>query len=231
MLIYIFNHAIFSTICFIFAIIEFFEQDNGYLTVSLMTYMTVAPIPLIFVTLERCYALKNVGKKMDETPFKIIFVNVFTVVAASVISVTFYVAVQLFQLDRKFSHISLFTDMALLNIYAKDFFGSINIMCSCYFFFLLRKAKNINVNNAIVKTTIIMEIIFVIIPTYSYTLHAILTGRLLSNILGNYVAMFCVIDVACCSILYTLAFERKNMFTRTNVHAVSQTGLTRNVSW
>uniref|UniRef100_A0A915CR96 Uncharacterized protein n=1 Tax=Ditylenchus dipsaci TaxID=166011 RepID=A0A915CR96_9BILA len=186
----------------------------SYLTVVSVTYVTIAPIPVIFVTLDRCWALKHYGEKMDGTPFKMLVANIFTIVFASFISIAFFCVVDWFNLKSKFSDCtdffcSIFSGKVVINVYAKDFFGSINIICSGYFFFLLSREKSINIKNTIVKAILIIEILFVLIPTYSCTFYKILTGLFPFYILGPYVVMLCMIDAACGSIIYTIVFVRR----------------------
>uniref|UniRef100_A0A915D9W8 G-protein coupled receptors family 1 profile domain-containing protein n=1 Tax=Ditylenchus dipsaci TaxID=166011 RepID=A0A915D9W8_9BILA len=63
--------------------------------------------------------------------------------------------------------------------------------------------------NRAVKVTLVVEICFNILPTFFNFFSSIISSEPLNNYLGQYVEMFCMLDAACCSILYTLIFIKR----------------------
>uniref|UniRef100_A0A915CVW9 Uncharacterized protein n=1 Tax=Ditylenchus dipsaci TaxID=166011 RepID=A0A915CVW9_9BILA len=95
-------------------------------------------------------------------------------------------------------------------LYCKLLFGCVNTILSFLFFLRINKKSAKNIKNRAVKITLIVEICFNILPTFFNFILSIIVSEPLNNYLGQYVEMFCMMDAACCSVLYTLIFVKKH---------------------
>ncbi|KAI1732626.1 hypothetical protein Ddc_01502 [Ditylenchus destructor] len=101
----------------------------------------------------------------------------------------------------------------LQSYWAKFAVETINLILSFYFFIMLSKCKHVHVKsrtrNHVVKITLILEIVFNILPTITGTIFNTIVGKSLGTYIGSYVNMTFLIHAAICSILYTTIFLSK----------------------
>ncbi|KAI1703210.1 hypothetical protein DdX_15043 [Ditylenchus destructor] len=178
------------------------------------TYYFVSPIPVFFLTLDRCLALKapffhnNLDKKWITVPTIATFLTVY--------GVCIYFFLRELPLDiEKTSMCTLFA-CTLLKIraipqqYIKLIMGCMNVLCSFHFLYALRTGTGERFKNRVVKVTMAFELCFNVFPSaFSYAFN-IIFGTASGNYFGSYPVMFCTLDSACCGLYYSAIFFTKS---------------------
>uniref|UniRef100_A0A915DSC8 G-protein coupled receptors family 1 profile domain-containing protein n=1 Tax=Ditylenchus dipsaci TaxID=166011 RepID=A0A915DSC8_9BILA len=206
-------HTILGAVTLACSIVINLRPEKSWLRTMLLGYVSTAPVPVFFITLERCMTLKyasgNIYKARQITLVLSIVLIIFIICGNTALNY----AMIFMELDKP-GNCTMFLcfivqNQLLPNIVEKAAFATINLVFSFYFFYLIRKEQALNIRNYVVKATLIMEIAFVILPSYSSALYTMVVGEPSTSLLGTYVTMFCMIDVCGCSIIYSIAFLKK----------------------
>ncbi|KAI1696763.1 hypothetical protein DdX_18870 [Ditylenchus destructor] len=180
-----------------------------YLGLMGNNYMAVSPVPVFFLQLDRCFALKMWGRARS---------IVFWLSLVAVISIAIAgIYISLLELPLDIEKVKQCTTSGCVfikyqgkpQLYTKLVFGTLNFINSGYLFYLLRKHQSLSVKNRVVKATAIMEFFFSIIPSYFGIIYVTITGISTANVIGQYVLMSCIVDAAGCSIIYSVLFRGK----------------------
>ncbi|KAI1713132.1 hypothetical protein DdX_09204 [Ditylenchus destructor] len=177
-------------------------------------YVFLGPIPMFFLTLDRCIILRSV-KLHDECRRKQITVascvTIFVAYALTIISYLIELPLDL----KSTSTCVSFTCMTpmlhgLQSYYTKFVFEAFNLILSVYFLYAMRQYKFVQAQaimvNRIVKITVILEMIFNVIPTFTGMVFNQVVGVSLGTYIGPYVNMCFLFHAAICSVFYTKVF-------------------------
>uniref|UniRef100_A0A915D265 Uncharacterized protein n=1 Tax=Ditylenchus dipsaci TaxID=166011 RepID=A0A915D265_9BILA len=226
MLVYMFTHAIFCFLCSI-CIFDTMKEWRPLATapydayriyfqgVIPMGYATVSAIPIFFLTLNRCLALKWGAYYEKKTGWIFFIISIGLIILFFCISLIITLVELPLQMDLV-AECTFFSCMLVKyktrpQLFIKLTFGFLNLVTGCYFFYLLRSESKLHVvrKTRVVKITLFLEIGFNIIPTYVSFFFNLITGESAANILGQYVAMFSCADAACSGIILSFIFLRR----------------------
>ncbi|KAI1693447.1 hypothetical protein Ddc_22813 [Ditylenchus destructor] len=185
-------------------------------------YLYAAPMPVFFVTLDRCIALKfpiQYNNKFVRRRMPII-TTIVTVLWCAAIVIFFLLELPLDLTNVKFCESA--TCMLLKyhgapQQYMKYAVSVMNAVCTVYFFYALRTfntfdgaRKIFTAKNRIVIVTSVSEFLLNIFPLVFATVYLNVAKQSSAIILGNYGMLLFTIDAVICSIFYVRIYLRKN---------------------
>ncbi|KAI1701264.1 hypothetical protein Ddc_17695 [Ditylenchus destructor] len=181
------------------------------------TYLAVAPLAILVLTVDRCLAIKFHLHYSKSLQTKIVTFGAVIIILATIA----FTLAALPELPLNMAKVSLCENVACVTIkirnqpqlLSKTIFATVNVICSLFFFYTLRKAARGNesrIKNRAVKITILLEIFLNIIPGYFAYFFNVITGEVSSNYVGQISMLLCTADAAICATFYSLVDgERK----------------------
>ncbi|KAI1699993.1 hypothetical protein DdX_16977 [Ditylenchus destructor] len=185
-------------------------------------YMYAPPVPVFFLTLERCIALKFpvlynskfMRKKMPVLTFNVTI----TWCLATILLFLRELPIDMATVKYCESATCLLTKYhGAPQQYMKFSISALNILCTAYFYYALRTFNTFNgtrkvftIKNRIVILTTISEVLLIILPMIFAQVFINVTGQSSANILGNYGMLLFTLDAVICSIYYEKTFMCKH---------------------
>ncbi|KAI1706653.1 hypothetical protein DdX_12863 [Ditylenchus destructor] len=184
-------------------------------------YLYAPPVPVFFLTLERCIALKFPVK------FNSKFVRRRMPIIATIATMTWCIAIALgFFLELpldvekvKYCEIASCTNIKYHGAsqqYMKISLAVVNVVCTTYFYYALLTFKTFNgtqglltVKNRVVLVTTLSELLFNILPLAFSIIFTKVTGESSANFFGNYGMTLFSLDAMICSLFYTRVYLKK----------------------
>uniref|UniRef100_A0A915DUN2 Uncharacterized protein n=1 Tax=Ditylenchus dipsaci TaxID=166011 RepID=A0A915DUN2_9BILA len=150
-----------------------------------VNYLAVSSVPVVFLSVDRILAVKNVEEKTRHTILKL--------------PLCFHNCENSACLMVQFRY--------LPQIFSKIVFGSLNLILSGFLFYM---TKEINSSSTrVIKFMVTMEILFSDIPTFGGYIFNITTGKSAANYFGEFTFMFSVVESSLCAIFYTMNMYRR----------------------
>ncbi|KAI1696652.1 acetyltransferase (GNAT) family domain-containing protein [Ditylenchus destructor] len=198
-----------------------FTRNIFELATMTCTFFTV---PLFFVTLDRCVALKRPLQYNSWTHnwlSKASALSVFCAAIASVFAV-------LLELPLEIDSLYGCQQFACIVVKSKYFFKffrvvieAMNLICGIYFLISLRSLSSNRVKNLIVRNTVIFDVCLNILPNYFDLFFSMIVGESSAVYLGQYVMLLGVLDAALCGTYYTVVFLRKKQHKQIHISVPS----------
>ncbi|KAI1706484.1 hypothetical protein DdX_12944 [Ditylenchus destructor] len=173
-----------------------------------VNYLGVAPVVVLFITVDRCFALKKVyissGKKYRKA---LLVADVVTIFFWYLLCCIAYLAELPLDLA-KVAHCEQFACLmikyvSIPQLAIRSVFTTLNVVWSMAFLYLLK-------SNRVVTYTVISEMILITIPSYAGLLFNAVTGIPLAHYVGQYGKLLCAIDAALCSLYFTYVVLQKS---------------------
>uniref|UniRef100_A0A915CVS0 G-protein coupled receptors family 1 profile domain-containing protein n=1 Tax=Ditylenchus dipsaci TaxID=166011 RepID=A0A915CVS0_9BILA len=177
-----------------------------------VNYMVACPLNVLLLAVDRCLSLKLTINYTRRFRKWVIWVGV--AVILGVVMASTYVYLMDLPLDlTKVARCETFTCVLvkyrnLPQLFAKVVFATANVLFSAIFFYLLKKNVQSKVNDRVVKNTILLEIVFDVIPAYSAFCFNMIAGEPSANYVGQFAITACVLDAAFCAVFYSIAMFR-----------------------
>ncbi|KAI1701202.1 hypothetical protein DdX_16232 [Ditylenchus destructor] len=185
-----------------------------WLSIWQIGYFAITSIPVLFLSLDRCLALKNVamGKR-----------NRFLLLCAFLIILLFSGSTVILLMEQPLDIAKVrFCETAaclmlkyrnLPQFTSKIIFECLNLLLSFVLFYMCAKVvghANSNKNhNKIIKFLVSMEILFGVVPTFAGYGFNLITGISAATYAGEFVFLSFAIENACCSIFYSMVVFKK----------------------
>ncbi|KAI1709023.1 hypothetical protein Ddc_14040 [Ditylenchus destructor] len=185
-----------------------------WLGISTMMLITVQPVPVFFLTLDRCLVLKMPLRYTGVYQRWIVVASIVTIVSVLIVSLI-CTLVELPLPVEKLRNCALFSCLLLKSkAYVaqtlKIFFGTTNLLASIYFLYALRTAKA-DLKNRVIKITLIVEMCLNLFPTYVVQMFNIIVGETWGSYFGNTQVMCCTCEAAFCGIFYSKVFLKQSV--------------------
>ncbi|KAI1699888.1 hypothetical protein DdX_17039 [Ditylenchus destructor] len=177
-------------------------------------YTSISPIPALFLTLDRCFALRFPLRFNKASVRHLLSLCCITIILIDYIGSTVILLLELplpmIKNCITFGCVPI-KHKTYYQLFWKTAFGSMDLSCGIYFFYLLRTKASLNIlnNNRIVKATLVTGLLFNIIPSADQIIGQFVLGQSTTNFLGQFMTMFVMVDSACCSVIYTVLFVKK----------------------
>ncbi|KAI1709166.1 hypothetical protein Ddc_14003 [Ditylenchus destructor] len=175
-------------------------------------YLTLVPVPLFFVTLDRCIALKRPLQYNSWTHNWLSKASALSVLCVAIAST----CAVLLELPLEIDSLNNCQQFACIVVKSRNFFKffrvvieAMNLILGIYFLLSLRSLSSNRVKNLIVRNTVIFDVCLNILPNYFDLFYSMITGNSSAVYLGQYVMLLGVLDAALCGTYYTVVFLRK----------------------
>ncbi|KAI1695391.1 hypothetical protein Ddc_21267 [Ditylenchus destructor] len=180
-----------------------------------INYVTVAPLPTLFLTFDRCLVLNFKGSYEKPLRKKMLLANCL-LIGVVYLSLTFTSVLELpLDLNKTQNCIQIacfsLKLRTLPHYYTKLVLESANLVLGLYFFVMLRRYRHSQTTrNRVIKLTLLAEIVLIIFPTYIATIFNTVTGASIVNYLGNFNSTPFMVHAALCGVMYTKIFLGKS---------------------
>ncbi|KAI1698140.1 hypothetical protein Ddc_19283 [Ditylenchus destructor] len=176
-------------------------------------YLTIVPVALFFVLLERCIALKLPIFYNEWMQAKIPMINVAAVFATFVFSIMAMLLelplqMQALKYCQQFSCL-LVKHRLLPNTNFRLAVQLANFIFGSFFLLSLRSLNSNRTKNLVVRNTFMFAIFLCMVPNYFSVLFNLIADETSANYLGQYVMMLGSMDAALCGVYYSAVFLRK----------------------
>ncbi|KAI1703702.1 hypothetical protein DdX_14755 [Ditylenchus destructor] len=200
---------------------EWADQLGFWFGTFASNYIFVAPVPTLFLTLDRCLVLKFKWAYTKSLRTKMLVANCF-VTCSVYLAVTGMSLGELpLQLDKIMNCIAntcfALRFRTLHYYYTRLVVESINVMLSIYFFIMLRRhhqTAKTSLRTRVVKLTLVADIAFSMVPNYIQLIFNTVTGMSLGVYLGTFATTTFMFHPALCSIMYTRIFLSRSQNTK-----------------
>ncbi|KAI1706010.1 serpentine type 7TM GPCR chemoreceptor srbc domain-containing protein [Ditylenchus destructor] len=191
--------------------------------IFMSAYVYTAAVPVFFLTLDRCIALKLPVQYHNNEKFGVRKmlprVTVIVTVMYWVINMAaFFLELPLDMVKVQYCQ-SLFCTLlkyhGAFQQYMKIGIGLMNFLCTVYFLYAMEALKRIlgkdpiTAKNRIVMITTASELLFNIAPIIFAQVFITVTGDSAGNIIGQYATLLFTLDAVICSIFYTKIYLRQ----------------------
>uniref|UniRef100_A0A915D4Z1 Uncharacterized protein n=1 Tax=Ditylenchus dipsaci TaxID=166011 RepID=A0A915D4Z1_9BILA len=123
-------------------------------------YVIVEPIPVIFLTIDRCLSIKYPARNLADIRVTLSYTSLATI--AGVVSI--YAISMLLPTTTTCTNPTIIcfvlTYKSFIPLYLKIIFGGINLFLSAYFFYAIKQIKNINIGNNVLDLYIDNWLVF-----------------------------------------------------------------------
>ncbi|KAI1700255.1 hypothetical protein DdX_16823 [Ditylenchus destructor] len=178
-----------------------------------LNYLTVAPIPLLFLTLDRLFALKIPVKYKIWLSRWVRYMSIISIAAVFVASTVAILTELPLRLDIVQECVVFSCIMIKSREYPQYLFRliveSVNLLAASYLLLSMRTMSKFKTNDLIIRQTLILDICLNIIPTFFWSIFYAIAGETPGNYYGQYPIMLGALDATCCSILYLITIWRK----------------------
>ncbi|KAI1708733.1 serpentine type 7TM GPCR chemoreceptor srbc domain-containing protein [Ditylenchus destructor] len=185
--------------------------------IFMSAYIYTAAIPVFFLTLDRCIALKLPVQYHNNVKFGVrkmlpVVTVIITVMYWVINFAAFFLELPLDMIKVKYCQ-SLFCTLlkyhGAFQQYMKIGIGLMNFLCTAYFLYAMEAVKRlmgknpITTKNRIVLITTASELLLNIAPIIFAQVFITVTGDSAGNIIGQYATLLFTLDGVICSIFYT----------------------------
>ncbi|KAF7638061.1 hypothetical protein Mgra_00002514 [Meloidogyne graminicola] len=180
-----------------------------------LSYMSVAPFCVLYLIIDRCLALRLPTNRTNKLIFFISIIIAFLIYCSSLLIYIEELPLDLTKVSRcELASCLMIKYRNILQLSTKMIIGTFNVIFCLLFLYLLAKSgKGKNLKNRVVKYTIMLEILFNVLPGYSAVIFNVITGIPSSIYIGEFALVFCAIDAAICSSIYLKLFLVKKNTT------------------
>ncbi|KAI1690779.1 hypothetical protein Ddc_24698 [Ditylenchus destructor] len=195
-------------------IVDLYDTTTLYwLGMHQLNYLTVAPVPLLFLTLDRLFALKTPVKYkiwLSRWVRYMSIISIATVFAASTVAI-------LVELPLRLDIVQECVVFSCIMIKSREYpqylfrliVESVNLLAASYLLLTMRTLSKYKTNDLIIRQTLIVDICLSIIPTFFWSIFSAIAGETAGNYFGQCTPMLVALDATCFSILYLRTIWRK----------------------